>query len=351
MSIARTKAQRIFDRDGNKCKACGASYRPTWDVPWNDNRGVRDCLVIDHVVPGAGNDESNLQTLCWSCNSAKGGRSQAAFDLYLAVKMLGRPVCFYPSIATVVGMKQSLFLCQLIYWTPRSRNDRGDGWIYKSADEMQSETGLTYKEQIHARECLTMLGILEEKYERSTHRMYFRVNPTCLAKVLGPDNSSDGYMTNRQVPPPRLSGATCQKVRWNKGTEITTETTTEITNTTRIRERHSNSGKQLHFSGTKLRITTEEHQVFTKAFEGTDLAAEYLKMDSWLVANHRNYRAFGRFANTWLSRVKIPHLGGSNGESAHLARTKRTLETARRMLESANGRAGEISLTLSPGTN
>lgn len=75
--------------------------------------------------------------------------------------------------------------------------------------------------------------------------------------------------------------------------------------TTRVREKHSNDAS-FYFSGDRLKITQKEHGVFTKAYEGTDLDSEYRRMDSWLVSNRRNYRNFGRFANSWLSRQKIP---------------------------------------------
>ena len=51
----------VFARDDFKCVSCGASSH----------------LCVDHVVPvvkGGSNDEGNLQTLCRSCNSKKGGR-------------------------------------------------------------------------------------------------------------------------------------------------------------------------------------------------------------------------------------------------------------------------------------
>lgn len=50
--------KRIFNRDGNKCKVCGATER----------------LEIDHILSvrkGGGNEDKNLQTLCSSCNSRK----------------------------------------------------------------------------------------------------------------------------------------------------------------------------------------------------------------------------------------------------------------------------------------
>jgi hypothetical protein len=52
--------QRILQRDGHTCQACGM-----------------DGNSVDHIVPrsmGGGDDDWNLQTLCIPCNSAKGGR-------------------------------------------------------------------------------------------------------------------------------------------------------------------------------------------------------------------------------------------------------------------------------------
>ena len=52
--------QRILDRDGHTCQVCGM----------NGNS-------VDHIIPrnlGGSDEEWNLQTLCISCNSAKGGR-------------------------------------------------------------------------------------------------------------------------------------------------------------------------------------------------------------------------------------------------------------------------------------
>jgi 5-methylcytosine-specific restriction endonuclease McrA len=89
---------------------------------------------------------------------------------------------------------------------------------------------------------------------------------------------------------------------------------TEKQNTTRTRQKAPSIGS-LHFTGQRLKITIEEHQALSLAFEGADFGTEYLKMDSWLVTNHRNYRAFGRFANGWLSRQKLPNTGAANGNS------------------------------------
>ncbi len=52
--------QRILQRDGYTCQMCGGEGNS-----------------VDHILPrlsGGSDDEWNLQTLCGSCNSSKGGR-------------------------------------------------------------------------------------------------------------------------------------------------------------------------------------------------------------------------------------------------------------------------------------
>jgi len=227
--IGRLNAERIFSRDGFKCVSCGATPPPYYDVAQSfHDRTKPDCLVVDHKNPGQGSKDDNLQTLCWTCNSSKAGRSHQSFELAQAIKILGRPIAFYPSIARVFGIKESLFFCQLIYWTPRGRNDKGDGWIYKSAEEMECETGLTYKEQQGIRDSLCSVGMLEEKYDRPTHRLYFRINLQCLNRVLALHDLSYGcHVTESNVAPDKKSFRETTKGKFGIP-EITTEITTEI---------------------------------------------------------------------------------------------------------------------------
>ena len=60
--------QRILARDGHKCRACGA--------PGGTHR-TGESLGVDHIRPraaGGATIDSNLQTLCQSCNSKKSSR-------------------------------------------------------------------------------------------------------------------------------------------------------------------------------------------------------------------------------------------------------------------------------------
>lgn len=59
--IPRKLRHIVFQRDGYRCRECGATNKQTR-------------LHVDHIVPvakGGTNDLSNLQTLCEECNRAK----------------------------------------------------------------------------------------------------------------------------------------------------------------------------------------------------------------------------------------------------------------------------------------
>src|SRR5260370_13628083 len=99
----------------------------------------------------------------------------ASFTDFL--QQLGRTIAFHPEMARMVGsIKAALILPQLIYWTPKATNP--DGWVYKTAEEWDEETGLSYKEQRRVRRILREkgLGVSEERHDRLQRRGDFRVN-------------------------------------------------------------------------------------------------------------------------------------------------------------------------------
>jgi hypothetical protein len=90
---------------------------------------------------------------------------------------VGRPVAVYPGLRKLTGsLASTVLLCQFLYWSDKTK----DGWFYKSSDELIEETSLSYEEQKAARVKLTGLGVIEEQYRRSEHKLYFRVKKDVL---------------------------------------------------------------------------------------------------------------------------------------------------------------------------
>ena len=149
---------------------------------------------------------------------------------------VGRPVAYYPGMARALGdMKESVFVCQMAYW--KDKGDDPEGWIYKTAEEIEQETALSYKEQTGARDGLKGKGLLEEYYARTEHKMYFRVNWDAVNN-LWDEYSQKEHLTKSKMPkhppeskvaPSKKSSGSLPKVSsLNSNTETTAKTTTDI---------------------------------------------------------------------------------------------------------------------------
>ena len=92
-----------------------------------------------------------------------------------AVRDLGRPVTYYPSLARIVGVRECVFLMQMVYWSTDSKSE-DSGWIYKSSKDWELELGLTERQQRLVRDNMKRMGLIDENYVRLRHRMYFRLN-------------------------------------------------------------------------------------------------------------------------------------------------------------------------------
>ena len=130
------------------------------------------------------------------------------------IQELGRPVAYFPTLAQIIGVSPCVLMCQLLYWS-----DKGDDpdWVYKSQTELTEETGLLPDAQRTARKKLVSLGLLEERYKRIEHRLYFRVNRCALDSMLGIATSRSGESPLGEVGNPHFVNRT----------ETTTETTTK----------------------------------------------------------------------------------------------------------------------------
>jgi hypothetical protein len=87
---------------------------------------------------------------------------------------VGRVVAYYPNLKKLTGSTTAtILLCQFLYWTGKGSSE---GWIYKTVDEIEDETGLTCYEQKTAKEALIVNGLLEQERRRLDHTSRYRVN-------------------------------------------------------------------------------------------------------------------------------------------------------------------------------
>jgi len=147
------------------------------------------------------------------------------------IQDVGRPATYYPSLRKITGSTNAtLFLCQLIYW--RGKEADPNGWVYKTAEDMETETGLSYDEQKTARAKLKEAGLLDEHYARLDHQMKYRVNLeavnekwgetkqpvresgiTALGKATLPDSLNESESTTENTTEPSsLSSSDLQEV-------------------------------------------------------------------------------------------------------------------------------------------
>ena len=157
-----------------------------------------------------------------------------------------RPVAYHPILAKCVGgVKPALLLSQLMYWMPRGRNN--DGWIYKSADELYEELGMTRREQETARRILIEKGILEYKVRSMPATGHYRINIEALESVL-PDGAIQ-FLQKRQTGFDKSAKpVSTEAPNYIKESETTSEITAETTSGNGADEpRPSTRPRDLHF--------------------------------------------------------------------------------------------------------
>ena len=127
---------------------------------------------------------------------------------------LGRPMAYYPGLARALGdVKEAVFVCQLAYW--RGKEQDPDGWIYKTREEIEQETALTYKEQLHVRDSLKGKKLLEEHYARTEHRMYFRIDWDAVHELWEEHLTKSKlpkHLTKSKLPPAQRENGSSPKV-------------------------------------------------------------------------------------------------------------------------------------------
>ncbi|MEM5384162.1 hypothetical protein VSR68_11290 [Paraburkholderia phymatum] len=163
------------------------------------------------------------------------------------LREIGRPIAYHPGLAPKLGgVNAAVLFGQLFYWQARTQNPLG---VFKTADELLEETGLSYEEQRTARKALRTRGVLVETNKRLEHKLYFRIDEDALEALLCGDSpksaksiSRNGLSPFREMGKPEFASE--EKPRPPTGeilgggegkdqvviqTKITAETTSEIT--------------------------------------------------------------------------------------------------------------------------
>lgn len=131
--------------------------------------------------------------------------------------LLDRPIAFQRSFIRLnIGMTAALFLSQMTYWTNRSDYD---GWVYKTQEEWEEETGLSRYEQEGARKKLRSIGVLLEKKKGVPARLFYKIDNNVLFQAL--------VAANKNAEKPHTGMRKTSKQVSGKSANFLTENTTE----------------------------------------------------------------------------------------------------------------------------
>ena len=97
------------------------------------------------------------------------------------VKILDRPIAFQRPFVELTGsITAGLLLSQAYYWALRSEGGR----FWKTMSQWQEETGLTRREQDHARKILRGFPFWLEQVRKLEHRVWYTVDPQAVLDAV-----------------------------------------------------------------------------------------------------------------------------------------------------------------------
>lgn len=114
-----------------------------------------------------------------SINALLHPKAQAPVQAALAQHLLhSRPIAVHRHVLTIAGNPAAgILLSQLVYWTRRGIGvAEQDGWVHKTAEQWERETGLSWKIQRRARAYLIEANLMQERAVGAPRRIEFRLN-------------------------------------------------------------------------------------------------------------------------------------------------------------------------------
>ncbi len=120
---------------------------------------------------------------------------------------IGRPVVYYPSLNAITGsVAATVFLANLFQWSGTQRDP--DGWIYKTQEEIEAETGLSRREQETARKQLRAAALLREERRGVPARLYYLIHVETLNAAW------EEFLANKDGGIRQTGLAECAKQGW-----------------------------------------------------------------------------------------------------------------------------------------
>jgi hypothetical protein len=124
-----------------------------------------------------------------------------------------------------IGAKGAILVAQLFYWSGKQQSE--EGWIYKTQLDLEKETGLSRHEQNKCVEDLKKKNVLETRYERPDHRLYYRINRDALDEIMEADLPSEIRKPDSAKTGKRISRNRQNRFRYKEAREYNREHTQE----------------------------------------------------------------------------------------------------------------------------
>jgi hypothetical protein len=122
--------------------------------------------------------------------------------LQIFLEDAGRPVAYYPKVAKFLGsVNSAIFLCQFIYWKGKEKIENE---FFKTAEEIEEETGLTYEQQKTARKILKEKGYLTEELKGIPAKIHYSFNWEKISQDWLQFIEKEQKKENSQVAPNKI---------------------------------------------------------------------------------------------------------------------------------------------------
>ena len=121
------------------------------------------------------------------------------------LRIIGKPIAYYPQLAKPLGgVNASLLFGHFFYWNDKGRSELG---VYRTADEIEAETGLSRDEQRTARRKLRERGVLIETEKRIEHRIYYKLDLARFDEIISQSGSGDFPIADSDIPNPEVGNS------------------------------------------------------------------------------------------------------------------------------------------------